>query len=71
MLSTRECPKFEEKFILKTILLWKEIPKSLIFEVLCEGELYEGEVFVKDEFKKIIEENGLTRFSFEEVGEYQ
>ncbi len=43
----------------------------MIFEVLCEGELYEGEVFVKDEFKKIIEENGLTGFSFEEVGEYQ
>ncbi len=56
-----------KKFVFKK----EKIPKSLIFEVLCEGELYEGEVFVKDEFKKIIEENGLTGFSFEEVGEYQ
>ncbi len=57
--------------IKKFVFRKEKIPKSLIFEVLCEGELYEGEVFVKDEFKKIIEENGLTGFSFEEVGEYQ
>jgi len=56
-----------KKFVFKK----EKIPKSLIFEVLCEGELYEGEVFVKDEFKEIIERNGLTGFSFEEVGEYQ
>ena len=58
-------------YIKKFAFKEERIPPFPIFRILCEGELYEGEVFVKDEFKKIIEENGLTGFSFEEVGEYQ
>ncbi len=46
-----------KKFVFKK----EKIPKSLIFEVLCERKLYEREVFVKDEFKKIIERKWTNR----------
>lgn len=58
-------------YIKKFAFKEERIPPFPVFRILCEGRLYTGVIFVKDEFKKIIEENGLTGFSFEEVGEYQ
>ncbi len=58
-------------YIKKFAFKEERIPPFPIFRILCEGMLYTGVIFVKDEFKKIIEENGLTGFSFEEVGECQ
>lgn len=58
-------------YIKKFAFKEERIPPFPIFRILCEGRLYTGVIFIKDEFKKIIEENGLTGFSFEEVGEYQ
>ncbi len=53
-----------KKFVFKK----EKIPKSLIFEVLCERKLYEREVFVKDEFKKIIERKWTNRIFIWENG---
>ncbi len=58
-------------YIKKFAFKEERIPPFPIFRILCEGQLYTGVIFVKDEFKEIIERNGLTGFSFEEVGEYQ
>ena len=38
-----------------------------IFKLFLEDRIYSTEIFVSQEVKDIVEENGLTGFSFEEV----
>lgn len=57
-------------YIRKFSFIREKIPKAPIFKVMCEGNIYVGDVFVTEEFKKAVEENGLTGFRFEEVGDF-
>lgn len=45
------------------------VGKNDIFKIYLEGRVYPCDVFVSDKFKRIVEENNLTGFSFTEVWE--
>lgn len=40
------------------------------FKVMLYGDIYEPEVFVSEEFKRVVEENKLTGFDFQLIGEF-